>query len=439
LPIILSIAPVTSLSFSGILPADPFVSQTALARALVSRGPSTLHGLADDRDTLTMIAAMEMLGVKVESLGVGSRESKDGKAMVITPPASGLTMPEEAILLGNAAYPFRLLTGILAGAGVRGRLEAEVPLARRNIERLLGPLRSMGAEITSSDRGTPPVYIFPGNLLSGEIDLPIANAYLKAGLIAAARSASVALRVTEPRPSRDHAERLFGGTISYDESYAIEIPAGALPGFEWQLPSDTLLADHLATLAILRDGSSLRIARRLNTPVERRLLDLLVAAGASVEHVAEPVDIMNEPMGDLVVHRSTLQGNLLLEGKTLAGLEGEIPLLAVAIAAGGGSLEVHGALDLRQQICDRIAAIVDNLGAAGIETEEFDDGFRVAGTGIVHGGCDISAYDDPTIALAMILLLSLADAPSTLHDVPDDYRCRSLVALLGDYVTVVED
>jgi 3-phosphoshikimate 1-carboxyvinyltransferase len=426
--LILSISPVDSISFDGALPADPFVSQTALARALVAEGRSTLRGLAGDRDTLVMIAAMRKLGCRVES---------EGELTTIIPPPEGLTMPAEAIGLGTAAYPFRLLTGILAAAGVKGRLEADVPLSRRNIERLLDPLRALGAEITSSDRGTPPVYIFPGDFIDGRtIELPIANAYLKSALVAAARTAGVSLAVIEPRPSRDHAERIFQGAISSGPPYRVDLPSGRPEAIDWRLPSDTLLADHLTTLAILRDRSSVAIERRLATALETRVLDLLVSAGALVECVDEPQAL--EPTGSLRPHGSTLAGELLLEGESLAGLEHEVPLLAVALGAGGGRIEVRGAMNLRQQICDRIAALVDNLGAVGIETEEFDDGFRAHGSGVVRGGCDISAYDDPVIALAMILLLALADAPSTLHDVPDDYRCRAMIALLGEHVALLE-
>lgn len=418
---ILYITPPSSISFSGALPADPFVSQTALARALVANGRSTLRFLADDPDTLVMIEAMRELGCTVQ---------RTGDETIIVPPER-VTMPEKPIALGNAAYAFRLLTGSLAGAGVKGRLEAEIPLARRNIERLLGPLRSLGAEVTSSDRGTPPVYIFPGDL-QGErrLDLPIANAYLKSALIAAARSASVSLSITEPRASRDHAERIFGGKITEGDIYTVEIPAGRVGPIEWALPSDTLLADHLTTLAILRNSSSVRIERRLRTGVERRLLDTLIPAGATFE--AGGSDWLPEqPTGDLLPAHSRLIDAHFLNAASTGGMEMEIPLLATAIAAGGGRIEVRGAMNLRQQICDRIAAMVDNLGAVGIDTEEFDDGFRATGNGRVQGGCEISAYDDPVIALAMILLLTLADAPSTLHDVPDDYRCRALVSVLG--------
>ena len=427
---LLSISPVDSLTFAGALPADPFVSQTALARALVAEGRSTLRRLADDPDTLVMIAAMRRLGALVES---------DGELTTIIPPER-LRMPEEAIGLGTAAYPFRLLTGILAASGVKGRLEADVPLSRRNIERVLGPLRTLGAEITSSDRGTPPVYIFPGDFHEGmTIELPIANAYLKSALVAAARAAGVSLSVIEPRPSRDHAERIFGGVISSGLPYRIDLPSGRPGAIDWTLPSDTLLADHLTTLAILRDNSSLKIERRLATRGEMRVIEMLASAGAVIEHCSEPVALVSEPTESLRPHGSALSGELLLEGDALAGLETEIPLLAVALAAGGGRIRVRGAMNLRQQICDRIAALVDNLGAVGIETEEFDDGFHAHGSGAVHGGCDISAYDDPVIALAMILLLALADAPSTLHDVPDDYRCRAMIEILGRQVALLEE
>ena len=57
----------------------------------------------------------------------------------------------------------------------------------------------------------------------------------------------------------------------------------------------------------------------------------------------------------------------------------ELPALA-ALATFGGSIEVHGAGELRVKESDRIAALVQGLAAMGADVAEFADGFAVRAT-----------------------------------------------------------
>jgi 3-phosphoshikimate 1-carboxyvinyltransferase len=425
---ILSISPVPHFTYSGRLPGNPAVAQTAITRAALSNGRSTIGNLPDGEPGIALLLdALSRLGCRIEHAGA---------TVTIEPPSNGLREPDGEIGLADAAYPLRLLIGLLAAQPFRSRLTAGHPLNKRNIERVLQPLREIGAELTSSDRGTPPVFVFPATLRTGSIvDLPIPNAWVKAALVTAARAARIELTITEPVPSRDYSERLFEADIADGTPYSVRIPSSTLSPIDWTLPSDSVLADHLTGLAMLRPGSPLAIEGRLTTPLDRRLLRHLRSLGATYELCAEDESLAAMPAGRLTLRPGALSGTLAIDAREQPGIESELPLLAVLIGCGGGSLEVHGAMNMRQQLCDRISAVVDNLAFFGIDTEEYDDGFRVTSTGSVHGDVDLSAYDDPVIAAAMILLCALADRPSLLFDVPDDPRIRELISLMGEAVT----
>lgn len=422
---VLSISPVEKFSWAGRLPGDPAVAQTAIARALASPGPSLLRNLPEgDADTEIMLRAAADLGCHVE---------RDGTTLRLTPPAGGLREPSAPIDLGNAGYPLRLLIGLLAAQPFRSRLIPGHPLNKRNIERVLEPLRTIGAELTSSDRGTPPVNIFPGHIVGGRVDLPIPNAWVKASLLAAAAAAGVELTVTEPLPSRDYAERILGADREPADRYLTRTHPRTPAPLDWTLPSDSVLADHLTAIALLGHGSAVTIEDRVLTPIDTRLLGMLESTADALELHAGSAETPL-PTGRLQTAWTLLNEQIELDARTMPGIEAELPLLAVLVGCGGGSLKVVGAMNMRQQLCDRISAIVDNLAFFGIDTEEYDDGFRVTSTGKVTGGAELSGYDDPVIAAAMIVLSAAADAPSLLFDVPEDSRIASLVALLGAHV-----
>lgn len=429
---ILSISPIAQFSFSGRLPGDPAIAQTALLRTALAAGQSSLTNLPEhDRGTELLAAALETLGCALH---------RSPRAIVLIPPEDGLHAPAEDLDLGDAAYPLRLMIGLLAAQPFRSRLRAAHPLNKRNIERVLEPLRSIGAELTSSDRGTPPVFVFPATIATGQSTaLPIPNAWVKGALLATARSAGVALTVSEPTPSRDYPERILEAEIVSGDIYTVHVPTAPITPLNWALPSDSILADHVTGIGIVGSGSPVAIEGRLATPLDLQLLDLLQSLGARIDLAPETATLPSMPTARLSASSAPLKGCLDLDLRTLAGFDAEIPLLAVLVGCGGGELVVRGAMNMRQQICDRISALVDNLLLFGIDTEEFDDGFRVTATGRVHGGAELSAYDDPVIAAAMMVLCSLADAPSLLFDVPAEPRALALASILGDTVRMLTE
>ena len=54
---------------------------------------------------------------------------------------------------------------------------------------------------------------------------------------------------------------------------------------------------------------------------------------------------------------------------------------------------------MRKKESDRIHAIVSNMRSLGIETEEFEDGFRIPGRQVFEGG-EIDSFGDHRIAMA---------------------------------------
>jgi len=121
-----------------------------------------------------------------------------------------------------------------------------------------------------------------------------------------------------------------------------------------------------------------------------------------------------EPVADLFARASELRGNLELSGAVVANLIDEIPILAVARAALGGSLEVSGAGELRVKESDRITALVRGLRTLGVDADERPDGFIVRGRPQPEGGVADAAADHRLVmAFAIVGLGSRMGAAIT--------------------------
>ena len=122
----------------------------------------------------------------------------------------GLTEPNGPIDCGNSGTGIRLLTGLLAGQDFFTVLTGDESIRRRPMGRVVKPLREMGATIAGRKGGElAPLAVMGSRLRAITYDSPVASAQIKSALLLAALFAEGTTRITEPRLSRDHTERMF--------------------------------------------------------------------------------------------------------------------------------------------------------------------------------------------------------------------------------------
>ena len=96
----------------------------------------------------------------------------------------------------------------------------------------------------------------------------------------------------------------------------------------------------------------------------------------------------------------------------------EIPVLAILGSRLKSGFEVTGAAELRAKESDRIRAIVQNLRALGVETDERNDGFQIPPGQTFKGG-NVRTRGDHRIAMAFAIAGLISEQPVVL----DDARC----------------
>ncbi len=397
------------------LPGDKSVSQRVAMLGALAEGTSEVRGYLDGEDARSTWGAMVALGARVE----GSVED----VLRITGVGGVLRKPVGALDLGNSGTGTRLLAGLLAGAGVEATLVGDASLSRRPMGRIERPLALMGASLRlTGERGTLPMVIVGGGLRGITYEMPMASAQVKSCVLLAGLFAEGETTVVEPRPTRDHTEKLleaFGIPVRVEGNRVSVRGFGAMGprfgGRALRVPGDFSSAAFWLVAAGARAGAWVEME---GVGLNRRrtaLLDVLRRMGARVEVRVE--ERVGDPVGYLRVEGALLRGTVI-GGDEIPNLIDELPILAVAGALAEGVTEIRDAGELRVKESDRIAEMVKHLRAFGVEVEEFEDGMRVWGGARLRtpvGG--VLSDGDHRIAMSMAVLNTFADGPLRLGDV----------------------
>ncbi|HSD76472.1 MAG TPA: 3-phosphoshikimate 1-carboxyvinyltransferase, partial [Solirubrobacteraceae bacterium] len=246
----------------------------------------------------------------------------------------------------------------------------------------------------------PPLTIDGGGLHGIAYELPVASAQVKTALLLAGLQADGVTRVSEPSASRDHTERMlpaFGVAVERSGLSASVRGGARRRGADVDVPGDASSAAFLVVAALLLPDSRVELDGVLLSPTRTAFVDVLRAMGGDVELRLTASD--PEPVGSIVASSSRLHGTTV-DPVLVPALVDEVPALAVAAAFAEGTFTVTGATELRVKESDRIAALVEGLGALGARVRELPDGLVVDG-GAPLTGAAVRSHGDHRIAMAL--------------------------------------
>lgn len=404
---ILSVEPATS-GLKGVLraPGDKSISHRALIFSSLAAGVSEIHGLLESEDTLATLEACRQLGAKVV---------RDGKGIHVTGTGGEFRTPESGHLdMGNSGTAMRLLAGVLAGQGVECVLSGDASLNSRPMNRIIRPLRLMGADMSASEAGTAPLEIHAGRGLKGiEYESPVASAQIKSCVLLAGLFASGTTRVREPRLSRDHTERmlpLFG--VDLPSNCTVQGGSG-LTGTHFKVPGDVSSAVFMLAAAAMTPGSDVTVEEVGLNPTRTGFLRCLEAMGADLT-ISRERNKETEPVGDIrVKYRSGLEG-IDVPRSWVPDMIDEMPLLMALATTARGTTRIRGAAELRVKESDRIAVMASGLQRLGVELKEYPDGVDVH-HGTVSGATVESAHDH-RCAMSFAVLGQVASGSLQVRD-----------------------
>jgi 3-phosphoshikimate 1-carboxyvinyltransferase len=369
------------------VPGDKSVSHRALLFGALCDGPVEIHGLGEGGDNRSTARALEALGVGIRLAGT--------EAWVGGVGFEGLRAAAGPLDCGNSGTTIRMMAGLLAGRPFETTLEGDASLTRRPMRRLVEPLRRMGAVIDGrvdparAGEVFPPLVVRggPDGLAGLRYDLPVASAQLKSALVLAGLQASGRTLLREPAQSRDHTERMLrhlGAPISVDPATNTIVVdptgwGGRLRAMPLTVPGDLSSATFLLVAALTVAGSDVVVENVGLNPTRTGALDALALMSAELV-VEQTGDAMGEPVGRVRARARRLRGARIDGTLALRAID-EVPALAVAAALAEGTTTFADLKELRIKESDRIAALVRELGRAGVEVEERSDGLVIEGLG----------------------------------------------------------
>ena len=388
----IEIKPVERIECSLTVPGSKSLTQRALIAAALANGQSRLEGVLESEDTEYSSHALMQMGVKI---------IKEESIWLVTGAGGKITQSDDDIFLGNNGTATRFLTSVAALGKGEFIIDGDERMHERPIGPLITALRGWGVDITSvHETGCPPLSILANGIEGGKTLLPEGKSsqYLSSLLLVAPYARQEAqLEVEGEVLSKPYVAMTlqvmadFGVVVEAAPDFSsFDIPGGGYQAQDYRIEGDASNASYFWAAAAVTGGK----VTVENVPVpslqgDAMLVPLLARMGCEVEQIGTGI---------------TVTGPKRLEGITvdMGDMPDVVPTLAVVAAFAEGTTEISNIAHLRIKECDRLHAVVTELGKLGCNVEEFPDRMIVHGTGgrSLHGG-EIETYNDHRMAMSL--------------------------------------
>ncbi len=377
------------------VPGDKSISHRAIMLGSIAEGVTHVTGFLEGEDALATLSAFREMGVTIEG-------PDNGEVTIHGVGMNGLSLPDNALDLGNSGTSIRLLCGLLAGQKFNTVLKGDSSLAKRPMGRVIDPLAKMGA-VVGSNEGKLPLHVQGGNTLYGiAYELPMASAQVKSCLLLAGMYAKGKTTIVEPAPTRDHSERMLKGMsypITVDGNKVVIEGGGKLIATDIDVPSDISSATFFMVGAAIAPGSDITLKHVGINPTRIGVINILRLMGAHITLTNEG-ETGGEPVADIRIQYAPLKGITIPEEQVPLAID-EFPAIFIAAACAEGRTVLTGAEELRVKESDRIQVMADGLSSLGIEAIATDDGIVIEGGTIGSG--EIDSHGDHRIAMSFAM------------------------------------
>ena len=402
----MEIKKLTNLHGEITVPGDKSISHRAVMFGSLAKGTTRITHFLEGADCLSTISCFRKMGIDIEN--------NNGEILVHGKGLRGLSSPTDILDVGNSGTTTRLISGILAGQNFVSELTGDDSIQSRPMKRIMTPLLSMGADITSiKGNNCVPLRIAGHPLKAIHYDSPVASAQVKSCVLLAGMYSDGVTSVTEPVLSRNHTEIMlnyFGAQVTSEETTASIVPEPSLHAREITVPGDISSAAYFIAAGLLVPGSEILLKNVGINPTRDGLLRVCKDMGADITMLNVNMD--GEPTANLLVRTSSLHGTTV-GGEIIPTLIDEIPMIAVMAAFAEGTTIIKDAKELKVKESDRILVMAENLSRMGADITPTDDGMIIHGGKPPHGAV-IDSYLDHRVAMSFAIAGLLCDGPLSI-------------------------
>ena len=373
---------------------DKSISHRAIILSSLASGKSMLSNVLISGDTKATINIFKNLGVEINEISNNQLEIH-GVGL------NGLNESKEPLNALNSGTTARLLIGLLSKQKFESDLIGSTQLNKRPMSRVIDPLVNEGAKI-SGNGGSLPIKIQPSDYSFENIHSTKPSAQVKSSFLLASLYHKAPTTISEIVPTRDHTERmlsLMGVNIVRLGNTSTVAPINEIKSIDYLVPGDPSSAAFLIAIGLLKSKKVVIKNVLLN---ERRIGFLKVLKRMNADILLENIEnFQNEPVGDIVVKKSKLQG-VTIDGSDVVDMVDEIPIFTLLASQAEGITKVIGAQELRVKESDRLAAMENFINELDGEITTFEDGFEINGKQNLQSGV-IETLEDHRIAMTAVV------------------------------------
>lgn len=389
------------------VPGDKSISHRAVMFGALAQGTTKISGFLEGADCLSTIRCFRQMGISIEQNG--SDVLVHGKGL------HGLSAPSDVLDMGNSGTTTRLISGILAGQRFSSTLTGDASIQSRPMNRIMTPLKEMGADITSlKNNGCAPLSIQGTQLHGIHYNSPVASAQVKSCILLAGMYADGETKVTEPVLSRNHTEimlQYLGADVRSFGTTACISPEPKLTAREISVPGDISSAAYFIAAGLLTPNSEILLKNVGINPTRDGILKVCRQMGADITLFNE--NLQGEPTADLLIRTSSLHGTVI-EGDLIPTLIDELPVIAIMAAFAQGTTIIRDAQELKVKESDRITVMCENLKRMGADVTPTEDGMIINGGKNLHGAC-IDSHLDHRIAMSFAVAGAICDGVLSIN------------------------
>ena len=354
------------------VPGSKSITARALLLATLAQGESTLYNVQFSDDCAAFLQCVKDLGVSC---------SVNGNTVKIEGCGGVLPVKSAKINVGSAGTAARFLTALCAFSEGEFTVDGSEQMANRPMSGLTEALVSAGAEVLKTGEKSLPVVIrgtrTPASPIT--VDVTASSQFLSALLISAVCAKSPVKIKTVGTHGRDYVDMTlnmmwsFGVTV--DESDGVFTVAGKYSAKRYEIEPDLSAASYFyAANRVL--GTDIKVKGVMPRSMQ--------GDGKFIELI------------------KTFDGGKI----NMAAFSDQALTLAAIAPYFSKPTEICGVEHIRRQECDRVAAIVRNLTAMGVRTEERADGVKIYPS--QPRPAKINTFGDHRVAMAFALTGLLA-------------------------------
>lgn len=371
---------------------DKSITHRALILGSIAKDKLTIVNAAINDDTMSTMRCLSALGAHFEV---------NAHTITVTPIAQ---LPNTQVTLhcGNSGTTARLLAGLVCGLNIDAVFVGDSSLSTRPMDRVVAPLRQMGADIRTQQGVLMEVRKTRGTLYGINYVQQVPSAQVKSAIMLAALFAQGQTTIVENIATRNHTELMMqylDCKVEVCHNTTTVCPSRPCGGTIY-VPQDLSTAAFLSIVAL---KTKVNISNVGLNATRTGFLQVLKRSGMDVQTSAV-ANVCGELRGNISLScRGKLQPLTTNRQQSAACID-ELPLLATLACFVDGTSVFCGVDELRHKESDRVAAIIELCTALGRQCTYLEGNLQVTGSSNLPVGCVyINSYHDHRIAMCGVV------------------------------------